>query len=69
MVSDWDTTTRLEGTVVFYTCLAGLQTPDGLTVQNQTCTANGWVGTGAGEGRTMMTTGRYTGNPYLKVSC
>ncbi|XP_043195718.1 uncharacterized protein LOC122367030 isoform X2 [Amphibalanus amphitrite] len=44
VVSSWDDTSRLEGTVVNYTCVAGLQTPDGLTVQNQTCTSNGWVG-------------------------
>ena len=41
--SSWDGTTHTEGTVVFFTCLSGLQTPGGDSVQNQTCTANGWV--------------------------
>ena len=44
MLSNWDNTTRLEGTAVSFTCIDGLQTRFGDTVQNQTCTVNGWVG-------------------------
>ena len=49
LTSNWDGTTKLENTTVTYTCDPGLQTPNGTTEQNQTCTSNGWVRTGAPE--------------------
>ena len=46
LTSNWDGTTKLENTTVTYTCDPGLQTTNGTTEQNQTCTSNGWVRAG-----------------------
>ncbi|KAF0306628.1 Complement factor H-related protein 4 [Amphibalanus amphitrite] len=44
LTSDWDSVARTLGTVVNYSCSAGLTTVSGDMVQQQTCTLDGWAG-------------------------